>query len=110
MPTSGGICRRCSPCRGRRRKRSARQGRIVGLHLPLDDPEADEEPWTSRPLRRRLLPPIAEPLPSRIGAVVGDWLYTLRAGLPPGLVDRLVGLAAFRNPAFYGAQAMRRST
>ena len=33
-----------------------------------------------------------------------------REGLPPGLVNRLVRLAAFQNPAFYAAQAMRRST
>ena len=89
---------------------AARQGRIVGLRLPLEDPEGDEEPWTAPPSRRRPLPPIAGPLPERIGAVLGDRLYIPRAGLPPGLVDRLVRLAAFRNPAFYSAQAMRRST
>ena len=87
---------------------AGREGRIVGLRLPLD--EEDQEPWTALPSRRRPLPTIAEPLPERIDAVMGDQIYIPRAGLPSGLVNRLVRLAAFQNPAFYSAQAMRRST
>lgn len=87
---------------------AGRRGRIVGLRLPLD--EEDEEPWTAPPSRRRPAPAIAGPLPQRIDAVLGDQIYVAREGLPPGLVTRLVRLAAFQNPAFYAAQAMRRST
>ena len=87
---------------------AGRRGRIVGLRLPLD--EEDDEPWTAPPSRRRPLPAMAGTLPARIGAVLGDQLYIAREGLPPGLVNRLVRLAAFQNPAFYAAQAMRRST
>ena len=87
---------------------AGRRGRIVGLRLPIDD--EDEEPWTAPPSRRRPLPAITGVLPGRIGAVLGDQLYVAREGLPPGLVNRLVRLAAFQNPAFYAAQAMRRST
>ena len=87
---------------------AGRQGRVVGLRLPLDD--NDDEPWAAPPSRRRPLPAIAGPLPERIDAVLGDQLYIPRAGLPPGLVNRLIRLAAFQNPAFYSAQAMRRST
>ena len=85
-----------------------RRGRIVGLRLPLD--EEDEEPWTAPPSRRRPAPVITGALPERIRAVLGDQIYIVREGLPPGLVNRLVRLAAFQNPAFYAAQAMRRST
>ena len=87
---------------------ASRRGRIIGLRLPLD--EEDEEPWTAPPSRRRSLPAITGALPGRIGAVLGDQLYVEREGLPPGLVNRLMRLAAFQNPAFYAAQAMRRST
>ena len=87
---------------------AGRRGRIMGLRLPLDD--EDEEPWTAPPSRRRPLPAIAGALPERIGAVLGDQLYVAREGLPPGLVNRFLRLAAFQNPAFYAAQAMRRST
>ena len=87
---------------------AGRRGRIVGLRLPLDD--EDEEPWTALPSRRTSLPAIAGVLPGRVHAVLGDQLYVAREGLPPALINRLVRLAAFQNPAFYAAQGMRRST
>ena len=87
---------------------AGRQGRIVGLRIPIDD--EDEEPWTAPPSRRQPLPGIAAPLPERVDAVLGDRIYIPRAGLPAALVNRLIRLAAFQNPAFYSAQAMRRST
>jgi superfamily II DNA or RNA helicase len=88
---------------------ATRQGRVVGLRLPLDDDE-EEEPWAAPPSRRKPEPPIAGPLPETIEAVMADQIYIPREGLPAGLVNRLVRLAAFQNPAFYNAQAMRRST
>ncbi|MDE0063046.1 MAG: DEAD/DEAH box helicase family protein [Gammaproteobacteria bacterium] len=87
---------------------ASRQGRVIGLRLPLDD--EGREPWTAPPSRRWTAPPIAEPLPERIGAVLADQIYVPRAGLPSCLVNRLVRLAAFQNPEFYRAQAMRLST
>lgn len=87
---------------------ASRQGRVVGLRLPIE--EEDEEPWTAPPSRRRPPPAFAGALPERIDAVLGDQIYVPREGLPPGLVNRLVRLAAFQNPEFYRAQAMRRST
>ena len=42
--------------------------------------------------------------------VLGNQIYIPRAGLPPSLINRLIRLAAFQNPAFYRAQAMRLST
>ena len=87
---------------------ASRQGRVVGLRLPVE--EEDEEPWTAPPSRRRSPPAIAGALPERIDAVLGDQLYVPREGLPPGLVNRLIRLAAFQNPEFYRAQAMKRST
>ena len=85
-----------------------RQGRIVGLRLPIDD--EDQEPWAAPPSRRLLVPRISAPLPEHVDAVLGDRIYIPRTGLPPALVNRLIRLAAFQNPAFYSAQAMRRST
>lgn len=87
---------------------AGRQGRVTGLRLPLD--EDDNEPWTIPPSRRRPEAPIAGPLPERIVAVLADQIYIPRGGLPTGLVNRLIRLAAFQNPAFYSAQAMRLST
>ncbi len=87
---------------------AGRQGRVVGLRLPVDD--EDEEPWTAPPSRRLPLPTLTGTLPERVDAVLGDRIYIPRAGLPTALVNRLIRLAAFQNPAFYSAQAMRRST
>ena len=87
---------------------ATRQGRVMGLRLPVDD--EDEEPWSARPSRRRPPPKITGSLPERVDVVLGDQIYIPRAVLPPGLVNRLIRLAAFQNPAFYSAQAMRRST
>jgi hypothetical protein len=49
-------------------------------------------------------------LPGAITVVQADQIYLLRHALPPSLIARLIRLAAFRNPEFYAAQAMRRST
>ncbi len=84
-----------------------RNGQVIGLRLPVDD--EDESPWTAPPSRNRPLSEIRESLPERIEAVSGDQIYIPRAGLPPGLVARIIRLAAFQNPSFYSAQAMRRS-
>ena len=84
-----------------------RQGRVTGLRLPVDD--EDETPWTAPPSRSRALPQIREPLPERVEAISGDQIYIPHAGLPPSLVNRIIRLAAFQNPSFYRAQAMRRS-
>ena len=74
----------------------------------LDD--EDEQLWTAPPSRRQCLLAIAEALPTRIHAVLADQIYVPPEDLPSGLVNRLVRLAAFQNPAFYTVQAMRRST
>jgi superfamily II DNA or RNA helicase len=87
---------------------AARQEKVMGVRLPVDD--EDEEPWAAPPSRRKLESPIAEPLPESIEAVLADQIYIPREGLPAGLINRLVRLAAFQNPAFYSAQAMRLST
>ena len=87
---------------------ASRQARVIGLRLPLED--RDEEPWTAPPSRRLPLPDISGTLPEPIDAVLGDQVYIPRAGLPSGLVNRLIRIAAFQNPAYYSAQAMRRST
>ncbi len=85
-----------------------RQGRVVGLRLPVDD--EDKEPWTAPPSRRLPLIRVAEPLLEHVDAVLANRIYIPQARLPPAVVNRLIHLAAFQNPAFYSAQAMRRST
>jgi superfamily II DNA or RNA helicase len=83
-------------------------GRILGVRLPLDD--GDEEPWTAPPSRRKAEQPIVGVMPERVEVVLGNQVYIDRNVLPPALVNRLLRLAAFQNPEFYAAQAMRLPT
>jgi hypothetical protein len=84
-----------------------RRGRILGVRLP---PEDDEEPWITPPSRRRHDPPLAGALPKTLELILGNQIYIAKEGLQPGLRNRLLRLAAFQNPEFYQAQAMRFST
>ncbi len=49
-------------------------------------------------------------MPERVEVVLGNQVYIDRNVLPPALVNRLLRLAAFQNPEFYAAQAMRLPT
>jgi superfamily II DNA or RNA helicase len=83
-------------------------GKILAVRIPLV--EEEEEPWLAPPSRRRAPPAIEGPLPSAVTIVHADQIYIPRSKLPAPLVTRLIRLAAFQNPEFYAAQAMRRST
>jgi superfamily II DNA or RNA helicase len=83
-------------------------GKILGVRIPLVD--EDEEPWLAPPSRRQPPPATGGPLPNAITVVQADQIYIPRHALPPHLIARLIRLAAFQNPEFYAAQAMRRST
>jgi len=86
-----------------------RRGRVVGVRLAGAD-EEDPEPWSAPPSRRRKEPPVAGPLPKSLELVLADQIYLAKDHLPPGLRNRLLRLAAFQNPEFYRAQAMRLPT
>jgi superfamily II DNA or RNA helicase len=83
-------------------------GKILAVRIPLID--EDEEPWLAPPSRRRPQPVIGGSLPNEITIVQANQIYIPRHELPPPLITRLIRLAAFQNPEFYAAQAMRRST
>jgi hypothetical protein len=85
------------------------RGRVMGVRLAPAD-EDEDTPWTVPPSRRRKGPPLAGPLPESLELVLGDQIYIPKEKLSPGLLNRLVHLAAFQNPEFYRAQAMRLST
>ncbi len=84
------------------------QSATGGAH-PLDLAFIDEEdlatPWRGHVAA----PAIRGPLPTSLTLTLADRLYVERSGLPQPLLNRLIRLAAFANPAFYKAQAMRLS-
>lgn len=84
------------------------RGRIVGVRMAATD-EDDSEPWAAPPSRRRDALPQG-PHPERIEVVLADQIYLPKSALGPGLRNALIRLAAFQNPEFYKAQAMRLPT
>src|SRR5262249_2801144 len=50
------------------------------------------------------------PLPDRLELILSDGIYVAKDALSPGLRNRFIQLAAFQNPEFYKAQAMRVPT
>jgi superfamily II DNA or RNA helicase/very-short-patch-repair endonuclease len=86
-----------------------RRNRVIGVRVAPDEDFA-LAPWQAPPSRRTKDPPISDPLPAAIEAVLADQIYIPKDALPPALRNRIVRLAAFQNPEFYRAQAMRLPT
>lgn len=80
-----------------------------GVH-PLDvtfiDDEDLSEPWKRPAPANKNLP---GPMPSSVTVTLANLVYLEKAQLPQPLANRLIRLAAFQNPEFYRAQAMRMS-
>jgi len=77
---------------------------------PLDVTFIDEEdlatPWKRRVPDKATLP---GPLPETLTITLSNLVYFEKAQLTQPLTNRLIRLAAFQNPEFYRAQAMRMS-
>lgn len=86
--------------------------RRENLILAVDEVMSEESdtPWLLPPSRARPVQPMIGPLPEDIEVVLSDQLYIAKEGLNPMLRGRLIRLAAFANPEFYKAQAMRMNT
>ena len=84
--------------------------RATGRAHPLDVTFIDEEdlttPWKrTAPSTRKLW----GAMPESLTVTLGNLVYLEKAQLPQALANRLIRLAAFQNPEFYRAQAMRMS-
>lgn len=89
-------------------REAERRGRVLGVRLSPQD--EDDEPWAAPPSRLHHELPLASELPASLELVLGNQIYIPKGALHPGLRNRLLRLAAFQNPEFYRAQAMRLST
>jgi superfamily II DNA or RNA helicase len=82
---------------------------VIGVRVaPVDDDEP--APWLLSPSRRQIERPMTGPMPDQLELFLGDQIYIAKDRLPAGLYNRLIRLAAFQNPEFYRAQAMRLPT
>ena len=80
-----------------------------GVH-PLDVTFIDDEdlatPWKRQSTATNKL---AGQMPKSLTVTLANLVYFEKAQLPQALANRLIRLAAFQNPEFYKAQAMRMS-
>ncbi len=86
------------------------EGSVLGVRLVSD--EENDEPWKEKPASRvkPLLKLTRNEKPKGVKMVLSDQLYLSKEDLPAALYNALVRLAAFQNPEFYKAQAMRLPT
>lgn len=84
-------------------------GRVLGVRMPVDDEHADD-PWKMPPSRRSTPQRLEVPVPPTVKVTIADQIYIDRSELPSSMIAQLVRLAAFQNPEFYRAQAMRLPT
>ena len=82
--------------------------RATGDAHPLDvtfiSDEDQREPWNRPVAARKNLP---GPMPTSLTVTLANQIYIQKDQLPQPLANRLIRLAAFQNPEFYRAQAMR---
>jgi len=80
-----------------------------GVH-PLDVTFIDDEDLAT-PWKRESMPTgkLAGPMPKSLNVTLANLIYFEKTQLPQALANRLIRLAAFQNPEFYKAQAMRMS-
>ena len=83
-------------------------GRVIGIRMVVTD--EDDKPWRMPPSGQKREPTIRDMIPEQIDLVLGNQIYIAKDKLPPALTNRLIRLAAFQNPEFYKAQALRLST
>ena len=86
---------------------ASRHGTILGVRISLADEGIEEDPWTLPPSKKKKEKTIQGPFPQTVRVVQGNLIYIEKNGLPPAMLNRLIRLAAFQNPDFYKAQAMR---
>jgi len=87
-----------------------RNGDLIGVRISIADDEDAQDPWTMPPSRKHRERPIEGPLPESVQIVRANLIYIEKQGLPPAMLNRLLRVAAFQNPEFYRAQAMRLPT
>jgi len=92
---------------------SAKKDGIVSIRMSVTEDD-EEDPWTLTPSAKRKSraneKPIDVPLPESVRVILSNMVYVDKKGCPDIMLNRLKRLAAFQNPEFYRAQAMRLST
>ena len=89
---------------------AARTDFIIGVRKSVTNSQEDEDPWMLPPSGRIVDTLILGPIPEKVRIVQSNMIYIEKKGLPPAMINRMMRIAAFQNPEFYKAQAMRLPT
>ncbi|MFH1700768.1 MAG: DEAD/DEAH box helicase family protein [Candidatus Zixiibacteriota bacterium] len=91
-------------------KNAERSNSIIGVRAVNYDDLTQDDPWTLPPSKQVPELDFKGSFPKSIPIVCSNLLFIEKENLTSQLISRLVRLAAFQNPEFYRAQAMRLST
>lgn len=91
-------------------REAERRGRILNVRVPELDPEDNILPWFASSARTSKPAAIAGALPDSVELILADQVCVPKENLPPSLRNQIMRIAAFQNPEFYRAQAMRLPT
>jgi hypothetical protein len=89
--------------------KAAYGGGVLGVRFVSTD-EDDISPWLYSPSGKKPEIKVVGPLSDSVDLVLANQIYVDKEGMPPSLKNKLIRLAAFQNPEFYKAQAMRFPT
>ncbi len=85
-----------------------KQNNILGVKMPVD--EDNGKPWGMSPSRKENIVVDMGDLPKKINLVYSNQIFIEKKDLSAPLHNKIIRLAAFQNPEFYKAQAMRLPT
>ncbi len=86
---------------------ATRRGQVVGVKFSMTEDDAEGAPWTLLPSRKKSEKPIPGPFPESVEIVRSNLIFVPKVDLPEAMLNRIIRVAAFQNPEFYKAQAMR---
>src|SRR5260370_19404943 len=86
-----------------------KRGDLLGVRINNAEDE-EGAPWALPRSKARAEREILGPFPEQVQIVRSNLVYVEKNGLPSAMLNRLLRLAAFQNPEFYKAQAMRLPT
>ncbi len=87
-----------------------KEGDIIGVRVSTMDDSDSPDPWTLPPSRKRPDRRIDGPFPREVQVVRANQIFIEKQDMPAAMLNRLLRIAAFQNPEFYKAQAMRLPT
>lgn len=88
-------------------EKAYKRGKGIGINPGAAE---ENEPWKLSPGEQLINNAGIPDLPGMVRVVLAGMIYIEKNKLPPAFINRIIRIAAFQNPEFYRAQAMRLST